>query len=273
VPAVAASEPAPPPEPGTPEAETAAFSRRVERALREVLKAPEFRQTDREIYWRRRARAAHGAADGDSEEVHFLSFPEAPPAVWRTALALSAVAAGLLVLRWRGAWAKSGRAAGAEPRAPGRTEAPPTLVGLDVRAASLPADVPEEAWRLWQAGEPEAALALLYRGALASLMAGGGLRFEPSWTEGDCLREVRRQAGAESAVGGAAGGPGWLESADFFARLTGTWQAAAYAGRVPDASVARGLCDGWRRCLGARGATATAATVAGPRTGGGGAAT
>ncbi len=108
-----------------------------------------------------------------------------------------------------------------------------TLFGLDIRPESLPDDVGAAAWRLWQAGEPRAALALLYRGALASLVHAHAVALHAGSTEGDALR----LAGAALPASGA----------DFFASLTGAWLRLAYRHEAPDTDAARALCDGWAR--------------------------
>lgn len=108
-----------------------------------------------------------------------------------------------------------------------------TLFGLDIRPESLPDDVGAAAWRLWLAGEARAALALLYRGALASLVHAHGVALHAGSTEGDALR----------LADAALPAPG----ADFFARLTGAWLRLAYRHEAPEAEAARALCDGWAR--------------------------
>jgi hypothetical protein len=75
-------------------------------------------------------------------------------------------------------------------------------------------------------------LALLYRGALAHLVHGLGLPLTGAATEGECLRQG----------GQALPGPG----AEYFARLTATWQRVAYGGQ-PAAGPDRELCADWNR--------------------------
>jgi len=113
-----------------------------------------------------------------------------------------------------------------------RPPAPPpeSLLGLDIRPAGLPADLPEAAARLWDLGHRRQALALLYRGALAHLVHRLELPLPASATESECLR-----------LGGAAlPGPG----AEYFARLTATWLRVAYGGQ-PAQDQDRDLCAGW----------------------------
>ena len=110
---------------------------------------------------------------------------------------------------------------------------PPTVAGLDVRPESLPADVAGAAWQRWQAGDGAAALALLYRGALARLIGSGRLPAHASWTEEECLACFGRSEPATSAALG------------YLRRLTTAWQATAYAHRRPDDATAHALCDEW----------------------------
>ncbi len=232
------------------------------KAVDEVLRAPDFETLDQEVHWVPRSPGARAVADS---EWTWLPPVRVPPMPRRAKLGLAA-AAGVGALawglrRWRRVWHPAAwRGGGAGPDAAG-AGAPLTVHGLDVRPASLPADVPAAAWQLWERGEAAAALSLLYRGALAALMATTAIRFAESWTEGDCLLAVRRHvaAGAGSVgSGGSAGGGGDAgaagggdsASAELFARLTATWQAAAYARRVPDGPLMRDLCAGWRRSYG-----------------------
>jgi hypothetical protein len=107
---------------------------------------------------------------------------------------------------------------------------PARILGLDIRPAGLPPDLPEAAGRLWDQGDTRGALALLYRGALAHLVHGLGVPLTAGATEGDCLR-----------LGGLAlAEPG----AEYFARLTATWQRVAYGGQ-PAAGQDRDLCAAW----------------------------
>jgi hypothetical protein len=234
-------------------------------AVEEVFRAPEFETLDQEVHWVPRSPGARAAAADEDWD-----WPQAPPVPRRVKLGLLALAAAgglaLVLLRWRRVWLlpAAWRAdAGVRPATAG-TRAPLTVRGLDVRPSSLPADVPAAAWQLWERGEAVAALSLLYRGALAALMATTAIRFAESWTEGDCLNEVRRHAAADAGDAGAMGG-----QAEIFARLTASWQAAAYARREPDEPIMRDLCAGWRRTFEAPAAAlapaAPAADVAGPR--------
>lgn len=121
------------------------------------------------------------------------------------------------------------------PRAAADEPAPPGVVlGLDLRAASLPEDVPAEALRRWEAGERAAAIRLLYRATLARLIADG-LPVRDSATEGDCLSLARRLRGDVAA---------------YFARLTGEWQRTAYGHGDPSEDAGPELIREWSERFG-----------------------
>lgn len=107
------------------------------------------------------------------------------------------------------------------------------LFGLDIQPESLPADVADAAWDLWQSGQPRAAMSLLYRGALSHLVTREKLELGVQATEEDCLRVCRQRVAPE--VG------------DYFNRLTRAWQQLAYAARSPAQETAHDLCRDWAR--------------------------
>lgn len=109
--------------------------------------------------------------------------------------------------------------------------APEALAGLDIRPESLPQDVPGTARRLHAEGQVRAALALLYRGALAALVHHRNLDIPASATEGDCLALARVRLE-----------PGVTET---FTRLTRAWQRLAYSGEAPEAAAFEALCAAW----------------------------
>jgi len=115
-------------------------------------------------------------------------------------------------------------------------EAPDAIAGLDVRSESLPEDVPAVALAHFRDGDPRAALALLYRGALASLIHRDRILILPSATEGDCLRAARLALAEEPAA--------------FFTRLTASWVRMAYCGQTPELPELEGLCLDWRTTFG-----------------------
>lgn len=117
-------------------------------------------------------------------------------------------------------------------------EAPEAVAGLDIRPESLPPDVPGAARNLFVRGEARAALALLYRGALAELVHRRAMEIPASATEGDCLRAAEGHLEAEAA--GA------------FLLLTRTWQRLAYKDEPPTRDAFEGLCEAWPSAFGGR---------------------
>jgi hypothetical protein len=112
-----------------------------------------------------------------------------------------------------------------------RAEAPPALFGLEIAPETLPADVADAAARLLAEGRLREALSLLYRGALSSLVHSKGVEFRAGDTERDCLR---RAAPALARDGHA-----------YLGELLAAWEAAAYAGRLPDTARAGSLIAAW----------------------------
>lgn len=152
--------------------------------------------------------------------------------VWVGGLALAVGLIYLLVLyreRWRGGDAF-------------RPPPPDYLFGLDVRPESLPADIIAAARAALAAGQAEAALSLLYRGALVALIHRIRVEFRPGDTEGDCRQRVagHLEAGAER----------------YFGELLDAWRSTAYARRPPPPPALDGLCRGWEEHFGAAGAGA-----------------
>lgn len=126
---------------------------------------------------------------------------------------------------------------GGAPRvSPDAVAGPAVLFGLDVRPDSLPLDLVARARQLTMEGNITAALALLYRGALAALVHGAGVPFKDGDTERDCLR---RAGGALQSVELA-----------YFGSLVRSWQAAAYAHTAPNREAVLGLCDQWPASFG-----------------------
>jgi len=109
--------------------------------------------------------------------------------------------------------------------------APRTLVGLDVAPESLPDDIVRAAWELWQTGNAQGALSLLYRGSLSWFIHSAALPVRDSDTEGDCLRLVKRLDEPHRR--------------DYFSRLTNHWVAVAYADRIPPDTEMETLIRSW----------------------------
>jgi len=181
-------------------------------ALQAVLKAPEF--ASRRVVWRLRGQARPQ--------------PEAPaPPAWTAGLASVLkflIPAALAVLLGRALWLRRRILARPAPADPAATE---PRFGLDLRPATLPRDLAGAALRLWDQGDPRAALALLYRGALAHLARGPGLPSGAATTEAECLRLAAA-----------------LPQGEYLVRLMAAWQAVAYGGQAP-AGPDRELCAGW----------------------------
>jgi len=123
-----------------------------------------------------------------------------------------------------------------------RYRPPDALFGLNVTPESLPADPAGTALDLVVRGRMREALSLLYRGALVSLVHAHHVPLTEGHTEGDCVRAARTALTRESA--------------QYFERLVGAWQAAAYAARMPTAEAAADLAREWAAHFGSQNAGA-----------------
>lgn len=109
------------------------------------------------------------------------------------------------------------------------TATPSHVQALDIRPESLPEDIAAQASALWRAGQPGAALSLLYRGALSRLVHRHGVAIRAGSTEGDCLRMAQAVLHDERAR-------------HYFTELVRSWQLTVYAARpAPDQALER-LC-------------------------------
>lgn len=204
---------APPPDPKT--------------ELAEVMKAPEF--ATRRSGWtlRRRRPAPSTQARPAPSWLVALGQGLARSLRW---LLPAALVLGLLWLLWR-----HRRALLPAPSRPDPGKPPERLFGLDIRPGALPADLPGAAQALWDQGDPRAALALLYRGALARLARQAPLG--AAATEAECGILAERHLPGPAAA--------------YFTRLLHAWQATAYGGRVPPPAD-RDLCAAWAGHFGGR---------------------
>lgn len=201
-------------------------------AINAILADPVFGHKTEEMEWRWRQEDAakdKGEAPGWLRLLQSLvefSSQVLKGLIWIAAFLL---AAGLvyLILRYRERWL--GRDAP-------RPQAPDFLFGLDLRPESLPADIVAAARAALAAGRVEAALSLLYRGALAALIHRTRVEFRPGDTEADCRQRVD---GHLEAAAGA-----------YFAELLTAWQATAYARRPPPQAALEELCRGWTQHFG-----------------------
>ena len=180
-----------------------------------MLKEPEFqvKQRKKGLHWKDQANRRNPRP---SRSLPDLAGPCS--SCWRSCakwVLIALAAAGLVYVLWRNRRLPRQAA----PGDLGRGDLPETLFGLDIRPESLPAGLEGVAARLWAEGRIRAALALLYRGALAHLVHRYQAPLAEGATEGDCLRKAR-EAPAQA-------------SADYFARLTRTWLEVAYAGLAP----------------------------------------
>jgi hypothetical protein len=205
-----------------------------EEAIHRILAHPDFRTTETITTLHRKGAPRRAAPERPDEGPIDRAAPRMVPAMAGViglfvGAVLVVVLAALSLAVWRD-WRRNPRSAKTED---GKPPLPDAVFGLDIRPESLPDDVPAAAWAAWERGDPAAALALLYRGALACLVHRDGLEIAPSWTEGDCLAVVRRRGAAESAA--------------YFAQLTQAWQSTAYAHRPPDGAAAQALCAAWSR--------------------------
>ncbi|MGD8568382.1 MAG: DUF4129 domain-containing protein [Gammaproteobacteria bacterium] len=136
--------------------------------------------------------------------------------------------------RWKNALGFSG--AGSSKQ---RNPAQHKVFGLDVGEETLPDNVTEEAWRLFDAGRHRPALSLLYRASLSRLINHYGIVVKDSDTEGECARHVQRHQ---------------AQLAEFFSALTHAWIYTAYGYQPPSSDNMKQLCEHWNRHFGESGA-------------------
>jgi len=114
----------------------------------------------------------------------------------------------------------------------GEVEAPPDeLMGMDIRKKSLPKDLVAVARDLWNAGNTDQAIALLYRGSLSALVHQHELGVRDSDTEHDVLRRVRK-SDAKDRLG-------------YLRELTRTWINRAYGKKECSPEQFDALCQDW----------------------------
>lgn len=129
-----------------------------------------------------------------------------------------------------------------DPAAPDAAQAPSHVRDLDIRPQSLPDDLPAAVRALWQQGQAQAALSLLYRGTLSRLVHDFEVPVRASSTEGECERLARRHVEADRSA--------------FVTQVVALWQRAVYGARLPQTEAVHALCDDFnarlpRRRLGA----------------------
>jgi hypothetical protein len=193
-------------------------------AIKRVLAAPEFQTYRTEKHWQPRERdePRQQSSWGWGQLGALLELLAASA---RVALWIVAVAGVLLLI------VLASRRPLPGPEATPRYVPPDIVLGMAIAPQSLPADIPGEARALIARGEHRAALALLYRGALSTIVHRRHVELRSGSTE----REVLQASRAALAV----------EDAAYLERLVGSWSTAAYAGRPPSAAAGQALCDSW----------------------------
>lgn len=209
--------------------ETTSGHESAKRIVTEVLQDPDFGTKKKVTDWRWKA-------DKDEKKPE-PALPTWPLLIARIAEVLMWIAAAgviIYVLYRLPVWLSR------LPRRRGtlaKGESPPTaMFGLDVRKESLPEDIPAVAHELANRGDVRGALALLYRGALATLMARDGMLFRDGHTEGECVAQVRASC------------PQPLT--EFFGSLTRDWQHTAYGHSLPADAGLRAHCSAWAQHFG-----------------------
>jgi hypothetical protein len=221
-----------------------------QQAIEEILKRPAFEEHEMTREWRRRDAGPEPErrAKGDSafwERLARFIAELLRVVAWIGGLALLGALVALVVRRL--GWLR-----GLPARA--RRTAPDTLFGMDLRAISLPADIPRAAASRLIADDARGALSLLYRGALAVLTREREVEVPEGDTEADCARRVERSQTAATAA--------------YFAALLAAWSECAYARRDPPAATVRGLIDAWAEHFAASGGAASGDAMTPPPTAG-----
>jgi len=195
-------------------------------ALAEVLKDPEFqvKQKKKGLHWKDSKKPP---APETNRSLPDLAGPLKLLALLTKGMLIAAAVAALTYVLWRNRGVLASRLKGKSA-----SEMPATLFGMDIRPESLPAGLEGVAARLWAEGRFRAALALLYRGALAHLVHRYRASLPQGATEGDCLRKAQEVLPPPSA--------------DYFTRLTRVWLAVAYAGLTPEPGT-ESLCREWHQ--------------------------
>ncbi|MFZ2266376.1 MAG: DUF4129 domain-containing protein [Azonexus sp.] len=205
---------------------------REKQTINGVLADPVFGHRDKELEWQWRksdeAKPAGGLPDWLRNLRAMLEFASQVMSglAWILGFLLLAFFIYLLVI-YRERWL---------PR-DGRRAAPPDfLFGLDVRPESLPADLIGAARAALAAGRVEAALSLLYRGALVALIQRTPVEFRAGDTEDNCRQRIAGHVEAPAS--------------SYFAELLEAWRATAYARQPPPPAALEALCAGWEAHFG-----------------------
>ena len=194
-----------------------------EKALAEVLKDPEFqvKQKKKGLHWKDQKKVEPET----NRPLPDLTGPLRLLASLAKWLLIAVAAATVVYILWRNRTYLIRRL-----KVTSASELPETLFGLDIRPEFLPEGLEGIAAKLWAEGRVRAALALLYRGALAHLVHRYRAPLSKGATEGDCLRKAQEILPQPSS--------------DYFERLTRTWLKVAYADLPPEPG-AEALCREW----------------------------
>ncbi|MDB4491395.1 hypothetical protein N9260_00045 [bacterium] len=114
---------------------------------------------------------------------------------------------------------------------PSHSRTTTTVMGMDVRAESLPDNIAQAAWDAWAAGQRQEALSLLYRGSISWMVVRENLPIIESDTEFDCIQRAEALTDRQMAA--------------YFNQLTDRWTSAAYGKLWPDDAAVELLCKDW----------------------------
>lgn len=105
------------------------------------------------------------------------------------------------------------------------------VLGLDVTAEALPADIAAAARERWLAGDIYGALRLLYAGSLSWMIQRASLPIRESDTEGDCVRHSKKL---------------WdPNQISYFQQLTNAWVRNAYGKKSPQSTEMEQFVTQW----------------------------
>lgn len=106
-----------------------------------------------------------------------------------------------------------------------------TVMGMNVQRESLPRDVVGKARKLWEDGDRQGAISMLYRGAISWMINQANVPIQESDTEHECLERSRASAHSKQA--------------SYFAKLTRVWVGIAYGNQVPSNPEVGELFEDW----------------------------
>lgn len=121
-----------------------------------------------------------------------------------------------------------------------RAFTPTEISGLDIRPESLPDDITSEVWRLWQSGDPRAAMALLYRASISRLVHEFDVRIGRAATEQDCLQQAQ-QARAQQKIS--------EQTWKLTQQITDAWLLGAYGARWLSTENLQEILPLWSPCF------------------------